>query len=65
MSLLLAVEAPRDTTGTDNTGIGQSFKVLLVRGSHSNGHATRLDSTGLEERRQDAVSLVGLGPQVD
>jgi len=50
MPLLPAVEAPRDTTGADNTSVGKPLKVLFIGGCHSNGHAARLDGTGLEER---------------
>lgn len=49
MALLTAVEASGDTAGTNDTGVLETLKVLVVVGGDSDGHATPLRGTRLDQ----------------
>lgn len=49
MTLLTAIEASGDSAGTNDTGVLETLKVLVVVGGDSDGHATLLRGTGLDQ----------------
>lgn len=49
MALLTTVETSGDSAGTNDTGVLETLKVLVVVGSDSDGHATLLRGTGLDQ----------------